>query len=84
MKEIIKTIIKGYQKFISPYFIKSCKYYPTCSEYTHQALEEYGVMKGLAMGIWRILRCNPFSSGGYDPVINNKGKKTGETWKTAH
>ena len=46
----------------------TCKYIPTCSEYAIQAIEKYGVLKGVFLGIWRILRCNPFSKGGYDPV----------------
>lgn len=45
-----------------------CKYYPTCSEYTKQAVEKYGCIKGCALGMWRIIRCNPFSKGGYDPL----------------
>ena len=71
MKKIIIFLINGYQKFISPmnkYFNIHCKYYPTCSEYTKQAVEKYGAFKGTALGIWRILRCNPFSKGGYDPL----------------
>jgi len=45
-----------------------CKYYPSCSEYTKQAIEKYGAIKGVCLGTWRILRCNPFSKGGYDPL----------------
>ena len=45
-----------------------CKYYPTCSEYTKQAIEKYGAIRGIVLGIWRVLRCNPFSKGGYDPL----------------
>ena len=58
-----------YRKYISG--MKSaptCKYYPTCSEYGLQAIEKYGALKGGLLTIWRILRCNPFSKGGYDPV----------------
>lgn len=68
MKKIFILIITFYQKKISPIFGKKCKYYPTCSEYTKQAIEKYGVIKGLFKGIKRILRCNPFSKGGYDPL----------------
>ena len=65
MKE---NLIKIYQKFFSGAFGRRCRFYPTCSEYTIQAIEKHGIIKGIAMGIWRILRCNPFSKGGYDPV----------------
>ena len=71
MKKIIIYIIKGYQKHISSWLeIKGirCKYHPTCSEYTIQAIEKYGVIVGGAKGMFRILRCNPFSKGGYDPL----------------
>ena len=71
MKKILIFIIKKYKKFISPVFSNmgcNCKFYPTCSEYTKQAIEKYGVVKGCAYGIKRILKCNPFSKGGYDPL----------------
>ena len=71
MKKVSMFLINVYQKFISPIFThlgSHCKYYPTCSEYTKQAIKKYGVFKGVLMGICRILRCNPFSKGGYDPV----------------
>ena len=71
MKKILIKLINWYQKHISKELnhgnIK-CKYYPTCSEYTKQAIEKYGAIKGSIKGIWRILRCNPFSKGGYDPL----------------
>ena len=69
MKKIIILCIRFYQKYLSP--LKRygrCKYIPTCSEYAVQAIEKYGVLKGGALTAWRILRCNPFSHGGYDPV----------------
>mgnify|MGYP001170086861 FL=1 len=61
-------LIRFYQRFISPGLPDSCRFYPTCSEYGYQAIEKYGIIKGGGMTIWRILRCNPFSRGGYDPV----------------
>ena len=71
MKKIIIFIINIYQKHISSWVeakgIK-CKYYPTCSQYMKQAVTKYGVIKGGIKGTWRILRCNPFSKGGYDPL----------------
>lgn len=68
MKRLLIFIIKIYRKYISPYKRPSCKYYPTCSQYAIDAIEKYGSFKGIFMSIWRILRCNPFSKGGYDPV----------------
>ena len=71
MNLFVLFLIKIYQKYISPinehYNIK-CKYFPTCSEYTRQAIEKYGAFKGGFLGIKRILKCNPFSKGGYDPL----------------
>ena len=68
MKKIIIFSIKFYQKYISPMKSTKCPYYPTCSNYGLEAVEKYGVLKGSLLTIWRILRCNPFSKGGYDPV----------------
>lgn len=71
MKKILILLINFYQKHISSWFEKRnihCKYYPTCSEYTKQAIEKYGALKGSIKGFYRILRCNPFSKGGYDPL----------------
>ncbi|MDD3303316.1 MAG: membrane protein insertion efficiency factor YidD [Clostridia bacterium] len=61
-------LIKGYQKFISPSLGHRCIYYPTCSEYTKQAVDRYGIIKGNLLGAKRILKCNPFSSGGVDKL----------------
>ena len=71
MKNIFIKIINFYQKNISAYLEQKgihCKYEPTCSEYTKQAIEKYGAIKGILLGFKRILRCNPFSKGGYDPL----------------
>lgn len=71
MKKILLNIIEFYQKNISLWLVSkniNCKFYPTCSEYTKQAIEKYGALKGAILGIYRILRCNPFSKGGYDPL----------------
>jgi len=66
--KIAAATIKIYQYTLGIIFAGQCRYYPTCSEYTHQALVKHGLLKGLFMGIWRILRCNPWGKGGYDPV----------------
>lgn len=68
MKYIAQALILFYQKLISPLFPKSCKYYPTCSEYAKQAFKKHGFFKGFVLSAWRILRCNPFSRGGVDKV----------------
>ncbi len=60
--------IKFYQKCISPFTPPTCRFTPTCSEYARQALIKHGPIKGLALAIWRILRCNPWGGSGYDPV----------------
>ena len=65
---ILVAPIIFYQKFITPYTPASCRFTPTCSQYSLQALVKYGPIKGLALAIWRILRCNPWGGSGYDPV----------------
>ncbi|MCD6318730.1 membrane protein insertion efficiency factor YidD [Candidatus Aerophobetes bacterium] len=57
-----------YQRAISPYLPHSCRFYPTCSQYTLEAIDKYGLGKGILLGIKRISRCHPFNPGGYDPV----------------
>ena len=68
MKRVMIKGIRIYQKYLSPLKHTKCPYYPTCSQYGLEAIEKYGAFKGGLMAIWRILRCNPFSKGGYDPV----------------
>ena len=62
------SAIKGYRRFVSPMLPRSCRFTPSCSLYTLQAVEKYGLLRGSFMGARRILRCHPFSEGGYDPV----------------
>jgi len=61
-------MIRGYQVTLSPLLPSACRYQPTCSAYAIEAVERYGVVRGVWMGAWRILRCHPFARGGYDPV----------------
>jgi hypothetical protein len=68
MKTILLTTIRLYKKLVSPYIPRSCRYHPTCSEYAEQAITRFGPVKGTARAVWRVLRCNPFAGGGYDPV----------------
>ncbi len=72
MKRLFLKLIKLYQKHISPRTPPRCRFYPTCSTYTYVAIERFGVVRGTLMGLWRILRCNPFHPGGYDPVPEKK------------
>ena len=69
MKKLLICLIKFYRKYISPMKSTKCPYYPTCSEYGLEAVEKYGALKGGMLAAWRICRCNPFSKGGYDPVL---------------
>jgi len=65
---IFIALIRGYRYILSPLFPPACRFYPTCSAYTVEAIKKYGACRGIGKGLWRILRCHPFSSGGYDPV----------------
>jgi len=68
MKHIAVAMIKFYQGAISPYFLPSCRYYPSCSAYAIEAIGKYGFFHGSLLALKRILRCHPFHEGGYDPV----------------
>jgi len=65
---IVLAPVRGYQRFISPAIPRRCKYHPSCSAYAVQAVESFGILRGVVLAVWRVLRCNPFSHGGYDPV----------------
>jgi putative membrane protein insertion efficiency factor len=68
LKKILILLIKFYRKYISPLKTTKCPYFPSCSCYGLEAVERHGAIRGGAMAAWRIMRCNPFSKGGYDPV----------------
>ncbi len=68
MKRFYIFLIRQYQRYLSPILPPMCKYSPTCSVYAVDAIKKYGAIKGSLMAVWRVLRCNPFSKGGYDPV----------------
>ena len=68
MRWIVLGLIRFYQRFLSPLLGSNCRYLPTCSHYTYEAIEKYGVAQGGWMGIKRIARCHPWHPGGYDPV----------------
>ncbi|MBQ4561154.1 MAG: membrane protein insertion efficiency factor YidD [Clostridia bacterium] len=77
MKRLFIALVRFYQKRISPLKKPCCRFTPTCSQYAIEAFEEWGAVAGLGLSIWRILRCNPFCKGGYDPVPkrNRRAKK---------
>ncbi|HYG99677.1 MAG TPA: membrane protein insertion efficiency factor YidD [Terriglobales bacterium] len=68
MRFAVQFALRLYKRLVSPMLPPSCKYTPTCSEYAMEAVERHGVLRGGLMSAWRLLRCNPFARGGYDPV----------------
>ena len=76
IKKILIKLIRGYKKFISPLFLPSCRFHPTCSAYAIEAIESFGVVQGGWLALRRILRCHPFHPGGYDPVPMNDKEQT--------
>jgi hypothetical protein len=78
-RAVVLLPIRGYQKLISPMLGAHCKYYPSCSEYAVQAIRRFGILRGLVLAGWRLLRCNPWSRGGYDPVEEQRLFKAGHS-----
>ena len=68
LKKMLIGLVKNYQKYISPMKPPSCRFYPTCSQYTIEVVSKYGIIKGISMALRRIIKCHPFNPGGYDPV----------------
>jgi uncharacterized protein len=68
IRRVVVVALRAYQRWISPAFGPRCRYYPSCSEYAVQAVEQFGILRGLVLAAWRLLRCNPLSHGGFDPV----------------
>lgn len=86
IRKVFTLPLKGYKKYISPYLPKACRFTPTCSEYAIEAIEKFGVIRGSLLAGYRVLRCNPYSKGGYDPVpekftFKRQQQITGETNK---
>lgn len=75
VKRFVLWLIKKYQTNVSPNFPAMCRFVPTCSQYALTAVERFGVVKGTALALWRIVRCNPLSKGGYDPVPQKRGQE---------
>jgi len=72
LRRVAVAPIVAYQKLISPLLPRRCKYEPTCSSYAAQAIGRYGILRGLVLAGWRLLRCNPWSHGGFDPVEDQR------------
>jgi hypothetical protein len=68
MKKAVLFILRQYKRFVSPLLGNNCRFYPTCSTYAYQAIEKHGLVKGIFLGIKRLLKCHPFHQGGIDPV----------------
>ena len=79
MKQIATFCLRLYKGVVSPFLPVACRYVPTCSEYTAEAVARHGLLHGSVLGLWRILRCNPFARGGYDPVPAEKAAKSAAT-----
>jgi putative membrane protein insertion efficiency factor len=76
MKRAAIAVLAAYKRWLSPAFPPACRYQPTCSEYAMVAIDRYGVIVGAALAVWRLLRCNPFVHGGYDPVPERQTHST--------
>ncbi len=68
MSALLVGLIRLYQRFVSPLLGPRCRYWPSCSEYAAQAIDRHGILRGVVLAAWRVLRCNPWSHGGVDPV----------------
>jgi uncharacterized protein len=68
VKRLVLAPVHAYRRWLSPLLPRRCKYEPTCSQYALDAVEQFGVVRGVILATWRLLRCNPWSHGGYDPV----------------
>ena len=79
MKRIALAAIRFYQRQISPGIAPACRFQPTCSHYAYDAVESHGVLRGVVMAIWRVLRCNPLNDGGYDPVPERHQRSEGRS-----
>jgi len=68
MRKVVVAVLRFYKRFVSPALPSACRFHPTCSEYMRDAVQKYGVFRGVSKGVLRLLRCHPFHHGGFDPV----------------
>jgi uncharacterized protein len=80
----VLRMLRAYKWAISPMFPPSCRYVPSCSEYAAEAIERYGVLRGGGAATWRLLRCHPFSKGGYDPVVRHRDELSCAPHRSTH
>jgi len=77
-------LIRGYRLFVSPLFPRACRFHPSCSEYAEEALREHGLLAGAGLSVRRVLRCHPWSAGGYDPVpLKERSRRDGGDGRVA-
>lgn len=79
MKKIPLAAIRFYQRRMSSAAVPSCRFQPTCSQYAYDAIETWGTLRGIGLGVWRILRCNPLNDGGFDPVPERRKHRNGHS-----
>lgn len=84
MKRVLLSAIRAYQRRISPAFPRRCRYEPSCSSYAAEAIGRFGVLRGSLLAAWRLLRCNPFSHGGFDPMPERFTLKVGPVDPAVH
>lgn len=84
MKRFLLAVIRTYQRRISPAFPRRCRYEPSCSSYAAESIARFGVIRGVLLAAWRLLRCNPFSHGGFDPVPERFTLKVGPVDPAVH
>jgi uncharacterized protein len=84
VKRALLAVIRAYQRRVSPAFPRRCRYEPSCSSYAIESIDRFGVGRGILLAGWRLLRCNPFSHGGFDPVPKRFTLKVGPVDPAAH
>jgi uncharacterized protein len=84
VKRLLLALIAAYQRWISPSMPRRCRYEPTCSAYAAESVRRFGATRGLTLAAWRLLRCNPFSHGGFDPVPERFTLKVGPVDPAVH